>query len=211
MTPERWQRFKELFHAALERAPGERAAFLDEECAGDAHLRAEVESLIQSHEQDGEFMDAPAARMAAGLEAWAGAELEAGQLVGAYRVVGTLGEGGMGKVYLAQDTRLGRKVALKLLPSSFTRDEERVRRFEQEARAASALNHPNILTIYEIGEDEAQRFIATELSRVVTLREHFGRATLELARRWKSGIQIAAALAAAHAAGSFTATSSRRT
>src|SRR5215207_7515352 len=173
MNPERWQRIKELFHGALERAPGERHAFLDAECAGDRGLRAEVESLIRSHEKGGDFLDAPAARMAAGLAAGAECELEEGRLVGSYRVAGTLGEGGMGKVYLAQDTRLGRKVALKLLPASFTSDEERVRRFEQEARAASALNHPNILTIHEIGDTEGgARFIATEFVEGATLREH---------------------------------------
>src|SRR5919205_2672847 len=138
MTPERWQRIKELFRAALEREAGERAAFLDAECAGDAEVRAEVESLVVAHEREGEFIDAPAARMAAGMLAEGQGELGAGRRVGSYEIVSTLGEGGMGKVYLARDTRLGRNVALKLLPASFTGDGDRVRRFEQEARAASA-------------------------------------------------------------------------
>jgi serine/threonine protein kinase/tetratricopeptide (TPR) repeat protein len=200
MTPERWQRIKELFRAALERAPGARAAFLDAECAGDAEAREEVESLIAAHEREGEFIDAPAARMAAGLLAEGHGGLEAGRRVGSYEIVSTLGEGGMGKVYLAHDTRLGRNVALKLLPASFTCDAERVRRFEQEARAASSLNHPNILTIHEIGSDGEARFIATEYVEGETLRERLRRGEMSLAEALDIAVQVAAALAAAHAA-----------
>ncbi|MET0624260.1 MAG: protein kinase, partial [Pyrinomonadaceae bacterium] len=140
-------------------------------------------------------------RVAAALLDGARAELEPGREVGAFRVVGTLGEGGMGKVYLAQDARLGRHVALKLLPASFTRDRERARRFEQEARAASALNHPNILTVYDIGGDpDGARYIATEYVEGVTLREHIGGAPLALSDVLEIGVQVAAGLAAAHAA-----------
>jgi len=200
MTPERWQRIKELFKAALEREPGARAAFLDAECAGDAEAREEVESLVAAHERDGEFIDAPAARMAAGLLAEGHGGFEVGRRVGSYEIVSTLGEGGMGKVYLARDTRLGRNVALKLLPASFTCDAERVRRFEQEARAASSLNHPNILTIHEIGSDGEARFIATEYVEGETLRERLRRGEMSLAEALDIGVQVAAALAAAHAA-----------
>jgi serine/threonine protein kinase/tetratricopeptide (TPR) repeat protein len=200
MTPERWQRIKELFLAALEREPGERAAFIDAACAGDAETRAEVASLVAAHERDGEFIDAPAAVMAARLAAEEQGGFEAGRRVGSYEIVSTLGEGGMGKVYLARDARLGRNVALKLLPASFTCDPDRVRRFEQEARAASALNHPNILTIHEIGEEGEARFIATEYVEGETLRERLRRGEVPPAEALDVAVQVAAALAAAHAA-----------
>ncbi|MDT5156869.1 MAG: hypothetical protein QOH51_1226 [Acidobacteriota bacterium] len=201
MNAERWQRIKEVFHAALERAPVERRAFLDVACEGDAAARVEVESLIAAHEKDGEFLDSTAvAAMASRVVAEGQAEMEAGRSVGAYLIVGTLGAGGMGKVYLAQDTRLGRRVALKLLPASFTKDEERVRRFEQEARAASALNHPNILTIHEIGTDEGAQYIATEFVEGITLRERLRSGELKLNEVLEIAIQLVAALAAAHAA-----------
>ncbi len=200
MTPEHWQRIKELFLAVLEREPGERAAFLDEACAGDAEAREEVASLLAAHEKEGEFIDAPAAVLAARLAAETEGGFEVGRRVGSYEIVSTLGEGGMGKVYLARDTRLGRNVALKLLPASFTCDGERVRRFEQEARAASALNHPNILTIHEIGEEGPARFIATEYVEGETLRERLRRGEVPLAEALDIATQVAAALSAAHAA-----------
>src|SRR5688572_3233728 len=200
MTPERWRRIKELFNAAVELAAAERGAFLDANCADDPEARAEVESLLAAHEREGEFLSAPPARVAAGLLGDATQGLEPGRRVGAFRVVGTLGEGGMGKVYLAEDERLGRRVALKLLPASFTRDGERVRRFEQEARAASALNHPNILTVYDIGDDDGARYIATEYVEGKTLREHMGGGAPPLSEVLEIGVQVAAALSAAHAA-----------
>jgi serine/threonine protein kinase/tetratricopeptide (TPR) repeat protein len=200
MTPERWQRIKELFNAAVELAPEKRGAFLDANCAGDPGARAEVESLVAAHEREGDFFYELPARVAADAVGAAHAELESGCEVGSFRIVGTLGEGGMGKVYLAQDTRLGRRVALKLLPASFTRDRERVRRFEQEARAASALNHPNILTVYDIGDAEGARYIATEYVEGLTLREHMRGGALPLPEVLEIGVQVAAALSAAHAA-----------
>jgi predicted ATPase/class 3 adenylate cyclase len=200
MTPERWRQIKELFLAALEREPVERRAFLEAACACDEEARVEVESLVAAHEREGEFIDAPAACMAAGMLLEGQGGLEAGHRVGSYEIVSTLGEGGMGKVYLARDTRLGRNVALKLLPASFTCDAERVRRFEREARAASSLNHPNILTIHEIGSDGEARFIATEYVEGETLRERLRRGELPLAEALDIAVQVAAALAAAHAA-----------
>src|SRR5882724_1548406 len=150
MTPQHWQKVKEIFQSALGRAPGERSAFLASACGGDEALRQEVESLIASHEKDGSFIDSPAHLAAAELLADEQAELKPGQTIDSYEVISFISRGGMGEVYLAQDKRLGRKVALKLLPSSLTRDSDRLRRFEQEARAASALNHPNVITIHEI-------------------------------------------------------------
>src|SRR5207253_6931217 len=131
-------------------------------CAGNESLRKEVEALIRAHEEEGSFIDSPAYEVAAGLLADEKSGLNAGRAVDSYEVISLLSVGGMGEVYLAQDRKLRRKVALKLLPASFTKDVDRLRRFEQEARAASSLNHPNILTIYEIGEAVSTHFIATE-------------------------------------------------
>ena len=207
MTPERWQQVKALFHAALEREPRFRADFLVHACGTDPDLRAEVESLISAHEEEGSFIDEPAVVAAAELlaagesDADDAVELQAGQQFGAYEIVAPLGRGGMGEVYLAADRRLGRKVALKFLTASFTRNAERLRRFEQEARAASALNHPNILTIYEIGEVAGAHFIATEFIEGETLRQYLRRVRPDADESLRITIQIADALAAAHQAG----------
>jgi serine/threonine-protein kinase len=207
MTAERQQQVKALFQEACERAPGERAAFLEAACPADAELRREVASLLEAYEQLGDFMRRPA--LAAddrdderSAELWL---LEAGQVFGHYRIERKLGAGGMGVVYLARDTRLERPVALKLLHSRFTRDRERVRRFQKEARAASALNHPNILTIYEVGQADAAaggaHFIAAEFVEGLTLRARFRDADMRLGEALSLTIQIADALAAAHQAG----------
>ena len=148
MTSEHWQHVKGVLHSALEREPAERAAFLKEACAGDESLRKEVEALLVSYERAGSFFEMPAMKVAAQTLAHDHADSLVGRTVGPYKILSQLGAGGMGEVYLAHDTRLGRKIALKLLPSYFTKDGERLRRFQQEASAASRLNHPNILTIY---------------------------------------------------------------
>src|SRR5256886_918302 len=171
MTPERWQQIDQLFHSALERESGERAAFLSQACAGDDSLHQEVESLVESHEQSDSFIEASAADLAAGLLAGRKTQLTPGHAVGPYKIVSLLGEGGMGEVYLADDTRLNRKIALKLLPPHFTINPDRVRRFGREARAASALNHPNIVTIYEIGQSNSAHFIVTEFVDGKTVRQ----------------------------------------
>src|SRR5947209_10994110 len=201
MHPGRWQQIDQLFHSALGQEPNRRAAFLVRECAGDESLRSEVEALISSHEQAESFIETPASDLAAELLAKGQTGLTAGQAVGPYRVVSVLGVGGMGEVYLAQDTRLGRQVALKLLPPQFTMNADRVRRFEQEARAVSALNHPNIVTIHEIGRDDGSRFIVTEFVQGQTLRQRMAEAALGLAAALEVATQVASALAAAHAAG----------
>ena len=201
MTPERWQKVKQIFQAALDRAPGERSAFLSEACGADESLRKEVESLITSHEKDGSFIDSPAYAAAADLIVDEKAELKAGQTLGSYEILSFISRGGMGEVYLAQDKRLGRRVALKLLPSSVTKDANRLHRFEQEARAASALNHPNILTIYEIREANSTLMIASEFVEGETLRQRLSYDTLDLHQALNIAIQIANALAAAHKAG----------
>jgi len=127
--------------------------------------------------------------------------IDPGTNIGPYKVMHSLGAGGMGEVYLARDTRLGRKIALKFLSAEFTKDEERVRRFQQEARAASALNHPNLITIFEIGEVESVHFIATEFIEGVTLRQRIAPSRMSISEICEVAIQVASALAAAHAAG----------
>src|SRR6266550_1078115 len=171
MQSERWRQIKTLLQSALEREPAERSAFLAAACADDDLLRKEIESLITSHEQAGGFIESPAFEVMAESLTNSNAEFAVGQSLGPYRVLDQLGAGGMGEVYLAEDTRLGRKLALKLLSARFTTEDERVRRFQQEARAASALNHPNILTIYEMGQIDSRHFIATEYVDGETLRE----------------------------------------
>ena len=200
MTPERWQQIKHLFNSALERPLPERSIFLNEACGGDDALRSEVESLLSSNGEAEQFIDAPAYEFAAELLVDS-SSITAGQTLGSYQVISVLGKGGMGEVYLAEDRRLGRKVALKLLPSSFTNDAERLRRFEREARAASALNHPNILTIYEIDSVNGRRFIATEYIEGETLRQRQKHSPLKVSEVLELGIQVASALAAAHQAG----------
>jgi hypothetical protein len=200
MTPERWRRVDELFHSALEREPAERATFLAEACAGDEVLRREVEKLIAAHEQDGSFIE-PSGYADTDLLIDDHTVLTAGQRLGHYQVISHIGSGGMGEVYVAEDTRLGRKVALKLLPAAFTADEDRLRRFQQEARAASALNHPNILTIYEIGSEDSTHFMATEYIEGETLRLHIAGRAMKVGEALDVAIQAAGALCAAHEAG----------
>jgi eukaryotic-like serine/threonine-protein kinase len=199
MTPERWARVEELYHEALEREPGARGAYLAEACAGDDRLRAEVESLIASQEREGSFMDSPVVRIA-DVPPRTEPELTAGELLGSYQILGALGEGGMGVVYLARDAKLGRKVALKLLPSYLKKDKDRLRRLRREAQAASALNHPNILTIYEVGEAEQGTYIASEYVDGETLRGRM-KAGLNLSGAVDVAVQVASALDAAHSAG----------
>src|SRR6266480_7948534 len=202
MESERWQKVKEVLHRVLEQEPGSRAAFLAEACAGDESLRQQVEELLSSYEQAGSFFETPATKEIARVFEESQAESLVGKSLGPYRVISQLGAGGMGEVYLAQDTRLGRKIALKLLPQDFAKDQHRVRRFAQEARAASALNHPNVCVIHEVGKtSDGRHFIAMELIEGITLRERISRGPLSLADALTVADQIAAALTVAHAAG----------
>ena len=195
MPDPHWENLKEIFHEALALAPAERHTYLDHACDGNASLRQAVESLLKSHEETGNFVDAPAYQAAA--EMLTGGEFKSGQTVAHYKIVSLIGEGGMGRVYLAEDAKLHRKVSLKFLSTNFTQDHERLRRFEQEARAVSALNHPNILTIYEIGEADGRRFIATEFIEGQTLRERM-LSGVDIDEALDLAIQAASALVAAH-------------
>lgn len=199
MTPEYWQQVKKIFNSALRYEPSARAEYLSRACSGDTALRKEVESLIASHEKDASFIESPAYQAVA--NSLTEEPLAKGRLIGHYEILGVLGKGGMGEVYLANDTKLGRKVALKFLPFVFTNNKDRLRRFEREARAASALNQPNILTVHEIGEADGLRFIATEFVEGETLRQRVVREPEKVAAAIDIAEQIAAALAAAHTEG----------
>ena len=203
MNPERWKKVDRVLQSVLEQPADRRAAYLEEACAGDAVLRGEVESLIASYErsEDDSLISSRAMRVAAPLLEAGRARLEEGREVGHYVVLRQLGAGGMGEVYLAHDARLERNVALKVLPAGLASDRQRMQRFEQEAKAVSALNHPNILTIYEVGEADGANFIATEFIDGETLRRHLSGRRVKLHEVLDLAIQIAAALDAAHEAG----------
>jgi serine/threonine protein kinase/Tol biopolymer transport system component len=217
MERDRWKRIEQLYYAALERGPDARESFLDEACAGDEDMRREVAGLIACDVPNDSFIQSPAIEIAAkalAAEPLIEASTKsikapiAGSQIGAYQLLSPLGRGGMGEVHLALDTRLRRKVAIKLLPAEFTADIGRVRRFEQEARAASALNHPNIITVHEIGEAHIEggnrRYIVTEYVEGETLRQRMNgepQQRLNLSEAIDVASQIAAALSAAHQAG----------
>ncbi len=201
MTPERWQQVEDVLQAALDCAPRERAAFLDQVCAGDAELQTEASSLVCAYDAAADFIEKPA--MAQDARVFLGDQIlkNIGREIGPYKILDELGSGGMGEVYLAQDARLDRLVALKVLPAYFVSDESRLHRFQREARAASALNHPNILTIHEVGEVDGAHFIATEFIDGHTIRELIAGDDLTLTDVLDVGTQVASALSAAHAAG----------
>jgi TolB-like protein/Tfp pilus assembly protein PilF len=202
MKAERWRQINDLFQSATELPSKERAAFVDEACHGDEALCREVESLLASYERAENFIESPAFAVAPELltnNDRAGALV--GESIGHYRIESLIGVGGMGEVYLARDDLLGRKVALKFLPARLTADETQLSRFKTEARAASALNHPNILTVYEIGAEGNRHFIATEFIEGITLRASLAGGKMNLRDALNIAVQAASALAAAHEAG----------
>jgi serine/threonine protein kinase len=198
-TPERWKEIDHIFAAALELEPAERAAFLDEACAGDELVRQEVESLL-ANDLPESLVGGHAVLAATRLLEQRAADLTINR-IGRYQIIRSLGAGGMGRVYLGLDEQLNRPVAVKLLSNYNASAEERLRRFRREALSASALNHPNILTIYEIGEFEGTNFITAEFVDGVTLRARIKADALPLELALDIAIQIASALSAAHAAG----------
>src|SRR6266498_4669593 len=201
MKPEPLQRSDEILQRALELHPENRRAFLDQACAGDEALRQKVESLLAAAQQLDRFMQERMSRVAGELMMDGPMTAAAGQIIGHYKIVELLDKGGMGEVYLATDTRSGREVALKLLPDSSISDEQRVRRFQQEARSILALNHPNIVTIYEIGQTDSAHYIVTERVTGETLRRRLSHAPLEIPEALAIAIEVAKALEATHAAG----------
>ena len=198
---ERRQQLEELFHDAIARPAAERAAFLLEACASDPKMRSAIESLISAHEESGGFLDHPPFASMERALAEAEAESLVGTSIGEYKVLEFITRGGMGSVYLARDKRLERRVALKLLPEEYTEDQARLRRFILEAKSASSLNHPNIITIHEIGHVGTVHFIAAEFVEGQTLRRRISRGLLPLKEAVDFAMQVASALSAAHSAG----------
>jgi eukaryotic-like serine/threonine-protein kinase len=196
MKPEQWQRVERLYHAALERGAEERAAFLTEVCAGDEGLRREVESLLSYEDQAEDFIGSPALEVAAKIMAdEQSATVPIPQTINQYQIISALGAGGMGEVYLAQDTRLNRKVALKFLPELFTKDKLHLHRFEQEAYAVAALSHPNVCTIHEVIEtEEGRHCIVMEYVDGVTLRQRLVERSMKVAEALDAATQAASAL-----------------
>jgi serine/threonine protein kinase len=201
MTPAQLQTIEEIFRAALDQQPDQVARFLETACGGDELLRRKVEALLASRQRVGSFIEVPAAGIATRIIGNGQADSLVGQTFGHYKISQRIGSGGMGEVYLATDVTAGRKAALKLLPMRFTGDNERLKRFQQEAHAVVALNHPNILTVYEIGEGHSTHYIASELIKGETLRQRLTRGRMQLGEAVDVATQVATALAAAHAAG----------
>ena len=201
MEPGRWGRITDIYHATIARPPEERASFLGDECHGDESLRKQVEAMVKSHERSGNFIESPAFAVAPELLIDEPTGDLIGQSIGHYRIESLIGVGGMGEVYLARDELLGRKVALKFLPEHLTAEETQLSRFKTEARTASALNHPNILTVHEIGAEGTRQFIATEFIEGITLRALLARGRMNLHDALEIAVQVASALAAAHETG----------
>jgi serine/threonine protein kinase/tetratricopeptide (TPR) repeat protein len=208
MDSERWRRVDDLLQAALDRLPAERSAFLLQACGSDDALRREVRSLLASHEAAEGFLETPAIEVAAREASVApfadpsdAIESLTGQTISHYRILDRLGAGGMGVVYKAEDIRLHRFVALKVLPDDAARDPLALSRFQREARAASALNHPNICTIHDVGDQDGRTCIVMEYLEGTTLKHRIAERPMAVSEVVRSGIEIADALDAAHAKG----------
>ncbi len=200
MAEEKWLKVREIFDSALQQKPDERRGFVNDVCGGDKTLLAEIESLLSSLDGAESFMETPAVAKVAGAFEAEAKVLEKGKCFGHYEIIEQIGAGGMGEVYLAQDKKLDRKVAVKILNERFSRDESNLQRFIREAKSASGLNHPNILVIHEIGESGDAHYIVSEHIKGKTLRAIFNEKTLKLSEVFDIAIQSAGALCAAHEA-----------
>ncbi|HMJ25747.1 MAG TPA: kelch repeat-containing protein [Pyrinomonadaceae bacterium] len=201
INQDRWQELDRLFQAAIKLEPRQRTDLIDSACSGDPVLREEIEALLRSDAEAWSFLEEPALQLAAPFVVDEQPQLAADDQLGDYTIQNLIGRGGMGEVYLAKDRVLNRRVALKVLPVEYTRDKNRLQRFQNEAQAASALNHPNILTIYQLGNFEGLQFIVTEFVEGKTIRELITSRGLDLKQVLDVTIQISSALAAAHKAG----------
>ena len=201
MTPERWQRVEMLCNAALECEASQRGTFLAQACGGDDELRREVESLLSQEKSAEGFLEAPAIGPAAKMFSEEQRESLIGRQMGLYKILSLLGVGGMGEVYLAHDSKLGRNVAIKVLPPSFVHDPDRLARFQREARLLASLNHPNIATIHGLEQSDGVHYLVMELVPGHTLAERISKGALPLPEALKVAGQIAEALEAAHERG----------
>ena len=201
MTPDRWHLISQLCHDALAREADKRAAFLREACAGDEALRHEVEALLAQATDASAFLDASALAHAAQIVSDVDGSALVGRRLGVYQIQARLGAGGMGEVYRARDTKLGRDVAIKVLPPEFAADRERLARFEREARILAALNHPNIGAIYGLEDADGMRALVLELVEGETLADRIARGPLPVKAAVAVAGQIVDALDAAHERG----------
>src|SRR5205823_598470 len=189
MSPERYQQIEQLYHAALERKPEQRAHFLKRAANGDVTLVSEVASLLAYDERAAAFLEERPDDIAAEVFGLADRHTLLGKSIGHYQIHSIAGLGGMGEVYVAEDTTLKRTVTIKLLPEQYTQDPDRIKRFEQEARAISALNHPNIITIHEIGEFDGMPYLVAERVEGETLRQRLNQGPLTHAAVLDIGLQ----------------------